>query len=949
MAEAKSELTQEAIQKDIDFIAEKGGSDDDVKRYLDSQNISYKKPETPEQTAPKEQTFEDISEGVVTDKLGDSQFAQGAENLLVNGVLAPMAEVARGVYQGGEAFYETLDSATKLVDKASGGILKRGGMFGDFAETMRYNAESIPKTNMHNVTKGIYQFVGGIPPVMAKYALAQKVMRVAGIEQKLAEKALQGLSTIGQFAFVEALDEYGKTEDIKGLVTGAARGAATGMVIGSAIKVFQIARSLMQSGRNEVARRFIMFTTKDKRLAQEYVKNPNKYNLKNDGVRKTSKEVKAENDRTVRLYKEETQAKTGTMKETRAERNRMLVERKRVAMDKLTDAKNLSQSSLDSSSKVKLDEAHLKAQTAVKQNEYLTNERMAETYDGAIKKFEFVKEEYGKAVDVAVGNAVKKTPNAAINSKTVMRRFSTILRKSPFKVSSKGKVSSSTTLTNKSDIAKYQALRNELKHHAKQGTISVGYLQELKIEARNEASKYYAQGNNRLGKLYEDISEAANPANIASTDKVAGKLLKDVKVANDSYSAMKQRYNDAMSHYFKKDANGNIIPDIKKAIRAIEQNDTVALRAMTKADTALPPEDRLLPKVRSIVKEAQAAQQQEKATVMALKQKVKVEKQKLKNASTAARRNLVRSQDTLKQETSNRINKEINEFTKQRAAQLQEMEDSYNRAIYHMSQEEALMQGQATGGTLASRLQSASTRFALWGAAGSFMPGEVGQASKSILGASAAGMTFTRPDVSARISRAISTSPTRTPLEEFSRAYSKGSIEQILQQQFGHKVLRKHSKRVDEAMQKGDEAMLDLITGTGEFFVGGNAEAEEFNIDRDRLEQIESSGRADAVSNKGAVGIRQITQPALTDYNNAHKDRQYTMEDMKDVSKNREVSDWYLDTRIPQMLKSKGVPVTEDNVLRAYNGGAERLSRSLKSGKRLPKETRDYVTKYKRR
>lgn len=122
----------------------------------------------------------------------------------------------------------------------------------------------------------------------------------------------------------------------------------------------------------------------------------------------------------------------------------------------------------------------------------------------------------------------------------------------------------------------------------------------------------------------------------------------------------------------------------------------------------------------------------------------------------------------------------------------------------------------------------------------------------------------------------------------------------------------------------------------GGLAVAGKANAA--GIDKNRLEQVESSGRQDAVSPKGAVGVRQVAAPALEDFNQANETN-YTMEEMrKDKAKNREVSDWYLDVQIPKLLKSHGFEDTEENRLRAYNQGIG----SMKKG-RYPKETKDYV------
>jgi hypothetical protein len=133
---------------------------------------------------------------------------------------------------------------------------------------------------------------------------------------------------------------------------------------------------------------------------------------------------------------------------------------------------------------------------------------------------------------------------------------------------------------------------------------------------------------------------------------------------------------------------------------------------------------------------------------------------------------------------------------------------------------------------------------------------------------------------------------------------------------------------------------LTGIAAAGEL-ASGEAQAKP-NIDKNKIESIESSGNANAVSEKGAVGIRQVTQPVVTDFNKSHGTN-YKLNDMKDKEKGREISDWYFEEEIPRLLKSAGFEDTEENRLRAYNQGIG----SMKKGK-YPKETRDYVKKYQK-
>ena len=117
------------------------------------------------------------------------------------------------------------------------------------------------------------------------------------------------------------------------------------------------------------------------------------------------------------------------------------------------------------------------------------------------------------------------------------------------------------------------------------------------------------------------------------------------------------------------------------------------------------------------------------------------------------------------------------------------------------------------------------------------------------------------------------------------------------------------------------------------------------DVDMDIIAEIESSGDPLAYNpGSKATGAWQVTPICLADYNN-YNNTQYTLKDMFNQGKCYEVAFWYLNNRIPQMLRYYGRPVTIDNILICYNWGIGHLVNDDK----LPKETKDYLIKYKER
>lgn len=113
------------------------------------------------------------------------------------------------------------------------------------------------------------------------------------------------------------------------------------------------------------------------------------------------------------------------------------------------------------------------------------------------------------------------------------------------------------------------------------------------------------------------------------------------------------------------------------------------------------------------------------------------------------------------------------------------------------------------------------------------------------------------------------------------------------------------------------------------------------NVDRliEAVIRRESSGNPNAVSPAGARGLMQIMPVVLKEYNTFNK-ANYTIEDLFNPEINKNIGSWYLNDRIPQMLKYYKIPNTVENRLHAYNAGIGNLLKGIK-----PKETANYINR----
>lgn len=126
------------------------------------------------------------------------------------------------------------------------------------------------------------------------------------------------------------------------------------------------------------------------------------------------------------------------------------------------------------------------------------------------------------------------------------------------------------------------------------------------------------------------------------------------------------------------------------------------------------------------------------------------------------------------------------------------------------------------------------------------------------------------------------------------------------------------------------------------------------HVDLDTIAQIESSNNPSAYNKEShATGLYQITPTCLEDFNRFYKDREYkkwglsqnfgvlNMRDMFDVHLAYIVADWYMNKRIPYILKHYEIEDTVKNRLWAYNAGFHKVKRGI-----MPLETRNYIKKY---
>lgn len=113
-------------------------------------------------------------------------------------------------------------------------------------------------------------------------------------------------------------------------------------------------------------------------------------------------------------------------------------------------------------------------------------------------------------------------------------------------------------------------------------------------------------------------------------------------------------------------------------------------------------------------------------------------------------------------------------------------------------------------------------------------------------------------------------------------------------------------------------------------------------VDLSIIAKIESSGREKAIGDGGrSLGMFQLSKAVISEWNQAHPHDKKAHSDALNARIAHDLASWYVNVRIPQILRWLGFPVTVRNQIVCYNAGCGALKREA-----LPPITRGYLRKY---
>ena len=555
-------------------------------------------------------------------------------NIAEASVVGPGKEIARGFAKGVSSFYGMLDTVANLTDTLSGQE-RTTNLFKNWSEQTARDAEAVPESDIPEWSKVIFETVGRTPPILTEFALAP------GGEG-------------AKFALTGAIQEYRESEnklDPTSLLTGGIKGAIVGTLAGPVInRGIELLRTV---GRG-AAKKYIAFVTGSKELADDFVKNINKYKIGSQKGIKSLKDIKIENDAKRTALKNEIKSDINIVKTKNLRQEQILDSQMKDTVFKHKEANTATKQALDNNNAEAIEAATNKSVQTIKESTGVLNAKATNVMDGALSEYKVVKKRLGENVGNAVKEASNQAPGATISHSTVMNKVNKTLEQSPFKSTSgyfkpkEFKPNTSISADN-TDVTGLNNLMKELSAYKKEG-FPIKYLQDLKNAARDQAGKAYKAGNNQLGKMYSDLAKDVNPATIIESSEALSSKFPNIAEANKQFSSMIKKYDTAMDMYFTKNALGEYVPDVNKALNKIATGDTVAVRQMKAADRLLPKESRIYPKVESLIKDAERVAVEHKATIKSLKKRFKAGKDSLNKTQKQDIHNLSKKQTSIKQE-----------------------------------------------------------------------------------------------------------------------------------------------------------------------------------------------------------------------------------------------------------------------------------------------------------
>lgn len=663
-----------------------------------------------------------------------------APSLLNQAISGPGVDIARGFLQGSQDVVRPAASVAEFLR-----VPDSANIFKQAEENAAFLESGIPESTTQQPAKFINELIGRAPGLTAEFAQGGAILRGAKVPQflskgvssleKLGPKATQtgqvisqsskgakSLASTSELAFTSALEELrnGFPEALE-----AAKGATTiGFAFGAASPVVTKGFELMKQGLTGAAKKLIQVSTNNLRLAEDFIKNPFKYNLRFfDKSVKTVKEAKQVNNQKLQVVRDKNSVEIEAVRKANSVKREELAIKQKEASNALKTQSTTNRELLADRSSARVNEVRENTtRTLQNQREVLgeqVNTNIGHTLDVANK----LREQNGTVVSEAIQGIVAINPKAGVPLTHVIPGVKETLQEGAKRgliklegltakpITSGQKALSArinrwvSDLTKVSQKEKIVQKGNPLlgipdKKIVEKADVPLEVLQGLKNDARAIAQRAYKAGDNATGKLFSDLSKKIDPAKLAENPNLPAHVkqaLSPLAEANKNFSNIIQPYNDLVKLVTTTDANGQLVVNSNALVSAVRNNNRQVIHRILKIDSKLPEADRLMPKIRAHNTAVDKALVEQKAAIKETQRAIALEKRKLNESQKKLSQNL--SKDNLKERGA--LTREQRESLRNEQARRQEelgrLEKELDDEILFLEDQDALRAFQGKG------------------------------------------------------------------------------------------------------------------------------------------------------------------------------------------------------------------------------------------------------------
>jgi hypothetical protein len=480
--------------------------------------------------------------------------------------------------------------------------------------------QNLPPARSDKYSRFINEMIGETPGIIAEFQQGGSLLRAPKIASTLSR--FKGVGPAAELAVTRALEEL-KGGPVKAIKAGA-EGAAVGLWVPVAIR----GMGMLRSGLKDGAKKLIEVITGNKRLAEDFVKNPFRYSLRFfDKNIKRLDEARIENKRIKENLIEKQKAELESFRSSQRKVSEDASLKRKHASESLKAEATSAKESLTREGQLKIDDVSQSVTRNINEKTSLYAQRINNELDSVYQYANKLKQHEGELVGDAIEGIVAINPSAGIPISSIRLAIRPTLidgqKRGLYKLGKVGTTVTPVTSGQRQLTSRINGFLDDLKLSlTKEKEVPLEVLQGLKNDARRISQKAYNAGDYNTSNIFSKLSDSINPAKIVSQNPVLSNRMSALAEANAAFTKRIKPFNELTELITTKDANGNVIIDTTKVVSAVKNNNTQVINRLRKIDTSLPNEQRILPKIKSHISGVEKSVSEQRAYLKSVKKSV---------------------------------------------------------------------------------------------------------------------------------------------------------------------------------------------------------------------------------------------------------------------------------------------------------------------------------------